>query len=61
MKSRIRLRVDLGLQLLALYILFVGLVVGSALIFERIASERVQKDVKAADLALARAVAQETG
>ncbi|MFQ5436808.1 MAG: cache domain-containing protein, partial [Anaerolineae bacterium] len=60
MKSRIRLRVDLGLQLLALYILFVGLVVGSALIFERMAAERVQTDVKAADLALARAVAQET-
>ncbi len=57
---RFSLQVDLGLQLLALYILFVGLVVAAALFFSRLAGDRVQADVKAADLALARAVAQES-
>lgn len=51
---------DLGLQLLALYLLFVGPVVIAYLVFDRVASERIQADVKAADLALARAIAQET-
>ena len=57
---KISLRRDLGLQLLALYLLFVGPVVLATLIFDRIASERIEADVKAADLALARAIAQET-
>ncbi len=54
------IRRDLGLQLLALYLLFVGPVVIAYLVFDRIASERIESDVKAADLALARAIAQET-
>jgi len=54
------IRRDLGLQLLALYLLFVGPVVLASLVFDRIASQRLESDVKAADLALARAIAQET-
>ena len=56
----LRLRRDLGLQVLALYLIFVGLVVASTLLFENFASRRLQADVQAADLALARAIAQET-
>ena len=51
---------DLGLQLLALYLLFVTLVVVTALVFENLAAARLEADVRAADLALARAIAQET-
>lgn len=54
------LRRDLGLQLLSLYLLFVGLVIVATLVFENFASQRLEADVKAADLALARAIAQET-
>lgn len=57
---KISIQRDLGLQLLALYLLFVGPVVIASLIFDRMASERIESDVKAADLALARAIAQET-
>lgn len=57
---RISIRGDLGLQLLALYLLFVGPVVLAALTFDRIASQRLETDIKASDLALARAIAQET-
>lgn len=53
-------RRDLGFQLLALYLLFVTPVVLAALIFDRFAAEQLEADVKAADLALARAIAQET-
>lgn len=56
----LRLRRDLGLQLLTLYLLFVGLVIIATLVFENFASQRLEADVKAADLALARAIAQET-
>lgn len=55
-----RFRQDLTFQLLMLYAVFVGLVIGAMLIFSRIAAQRLQTDVKAADLALARAIAQET-
>lgn len=57
---KLSLQRDLGLQLLALYLLFVGPVVVAALIFDHVASQRIESDVKAADLALARAIAQET-
>jgi signal transduction histidine kinase/HAMP domain-containing protein len=57
---RIPFRGDLGLQLLALYLLFVLPVAGAALVFDRIASQRLQQDVQAADLGLARAIALET-
>ena len=54
------LRRDLGLLLLALSLFFVGLVVAGTFLFARLASPRIQADVQAADLALARAIAQET-
>jgi len=57
---RLSIRHDLGLQLLTLYILFVGPVVLAALLFDQLASRRLEADIKAADLALARAIAQET-
>ena len=53
-------RRDLGLQLLALYLLFVGPVIVAALIFDSLAGARLQRDVQAADLALARSIALET-
>jgi signal transduction histidine kinase len=53
-------RRDLGLQLLALYLLFVGPVITAALLFDALAGARLQRDVKAADLALARSIALET-
>ena len=53
-------RRDLGLQLLALYLLFVGPVIIAALIFDSLAGARLQRDVQAADLALARSIALET-
>jgi hypothetical protein len=51
---------DLGLQLLALYLLFVGPVIAAALIFDGLAGARLEHDVRAADLALARSIALET-
>jgi PAS domain S-box-containing protein len=51
---------DLGLRLLAFYLAFVGIVVAAAFAFEGLAGRRIENDVRAADLALARAVAQET-
>lgn len=54
------LRRDLGLQLLVLNLLFIALVVAGTLLFENFASQRLEADVKAADQALARAIAQET-
>ena len=60
MFSRISLRRDLGVQLLAIYLLFVAPVVLGALTFDHFAAQRLDADVKAADLALAQAIAQET-
>lgn len=54
------LQIDLGVKLLTLYLLFVGPVVISALAFDWLASGRLKADVKAADVALASAVALET-
>lgn len=59
-KRSLSLRHDLGLQLLAAYLLFVGLVAIAAYTFQALASERQARDIRAADLALARAIAQET-
>lgn len=54
-------RRDLGLQLLAFYLLFVSLVALAAFLFQRLESQRLEDDLKAADLALARAIAFESG
>jgi len=53
-------RRDLGLQLLAFYLLFVSLVALAAFFFQRLESQRLENDLKAADLALARAIAFES-
>ncbi|NWG75745.1 MAG: cache domain-containing protein, partial [Rubrivivax sp.] len=53
-------RRDLGVQLLALYLLFVLPVAAAALIFDRAAGAQLERDVQAADLALGRSVALET-
>ncbi|MCO6451683.1 MAG: GAF domain-containing protein [Caldilineales bacterium] len=54
------LRNDLGLQVLALYLLFIGPVLLGALIFDNLTRANLQEDAQAADLALARAIALET-
>jgi len=54
------LRQDFRLRLLALYLLFVGPVIGGALIFGLLADARLERDVQTADLALARSIASET-
>jgi len=53
-------RHDLGIRILVLYIAFVLPVIGMALYFERVATERLRADVENADLSLARAIAEET-
>lgn len=58
--DRLSLRRDLNVQLLAVYLLFVGPVIGAALIFGRVTGARLEQDIKAADLALARSIALET-
>lgn len=60
MSRRLPFQRDLGLQLLALYLLFVGPVVLAAWLFDFLAGARLQADVRAADLALARSIALET-
>ena len=48
------------MQLLALYLVFLAPVVVASLVFDRLASQRIESDAKAADLAVAHAIAQET-
>ncbi len=54
------LRRDLGLQLLALYVLFIGPVLVGALIFDRVMQRNLEAEARAADVALAQAIALET-
>jgi signal transduction histidine kinase len=56
---RIR-RQNLGLHLLALYLLFVVPILGAAIYFDVRAGQRLRDDVTAADLSLAQAIALET-
>ena len=58
--KRFSVQRDLGVQLMVLYIVFVGLVVGTTFVFASRTRERLERDIKAADLALARSIAQET-
>ncbi len=60
MKPRFSLRHDLGLQLLALYILFIGPVLVGALVFDVATRRNLERDIQASDLSLARAMALET-
>lgn len=54
------MRNDLGVQLLALYSLFIVPIVIGALFFDRVAGDQLRQEIMAADLALSRAIAQET-
>ncbi|RME08689.1 MAG: GAF domain-containing protein [Anaerolineae bacterium] len=60
MKRKRTLRQDLGLKLMALYILFVGPVVVGILYIANTTQASLESNVRAADLALARSIAQET-
>ena len=51
---------DLGLQLLTLYLLIIIPSLAILLVFDYVAGERIQADVRANDLSLARAIALET-
>ncbi len=53
-------RQNLGLHLLALYLLFVVPILGAAIFFDVSAGQRLRDDVAAADLSLAQAIALET-
>jgi len=55
-----KVRNDLGVQLLALYSLFVVPIVIGALFFDQVAGERLRQETMGSDLALAQAIAQET-
>ena len=44
------IRRDLGLQLLAMYLMFIGPVILAAWVFDRLIAQRLEADVKAADL-----------
>ncbi len=59
-RPRLPLYHDLGLQLLVYYALVLLPVLLAALGFDRYLGERLQADARASDLALARAIAQET-
>ena len=50
---------QLAIQLLVLYGIFVGLIVVLTLLFAQSTRERLEGDIKAADLALARSIAQD--
>jgi len=55
-----RFRRDLGLQLFALYLLLIIPFLATLWFFDSVVGERIQNDVAANDLSLARAIAQET-
>ncbi|MGW8249693.1 MAG: cache domain-containing protein, partial [Anaerolineales bacterium] len=57
---KISFRRDLGLRLLTYYLLFVAPVIIASIAFDQVATRRLDADVREADLALARAIAQET-
>ena len=60
MQSWLRFHRDLGLQLLALYLLLIIPFLVTLWVFDSLIGERIQNDVAANDLSLARAIAQET-
>ena len=60
MRRWFRFHRDLGLQLLALYLLLIVPFLATLWFFDAAIGERIQNDVAANDLSLARAIAQET-
>ncbi|MCX6065885.1 MAG: ATP-binding protein [Chloroflexi bacterium] len=59
--SLLHLRRDLGIQLLALYLLLVIPALTAILSFDFITGRQIQAEVRASDLSLTRAIAKETG
>jgi hypothetical protein len=55
------LRHDLGVQVLALYLLLVIPVLTATLIFDRVAGQNIQAEVRTSDISLARAIAHAKG
>ena len=60
MRRLLRFHRDLGLQLLALYLLLIIPFLVTLWVFDSLIGERIREDVAANDLSLARAIAQET-
>jgi len=60
MKRWLTIHRDLGLQLLALYLLLIVPFLITLLVFDQLVGLRIRADVEANDLSLARAIAQET-
>ncbi len=58
--KKLPFRQDLGLRLMALYFLFVGLVAVAGLLIANNTQHQLEENIRAADLALARSIAQET-
>ena len=56
----ISIKRDLGVQLLALYTLFILPIVVFALIFDNIAGKQLKEEIRSTDLAFAQAIAKET-
>jgi PAS domain S-box-containing protein len=59
MRRWFAIRRDLGLQLLALYLLLIIPFLITLLVFDRLIGLRIREDVQASDLALARSISQE--
>src|SRR5690242_2123770 len=60
MRRRFSFYNDLGLQLLALYLLLIVPFSLTLLIFDGLVGQRIREDVQTSDLSLAQAIAQET-
>ena len=58
--ERLTIRRDLGVQLLILYLFLVGPMIIALIFIYQFGNKRLEEDVKSADLALAKTIAQET-
>ena len=60
MRRWFRFRSDLGLQLLALYLLLIVPFLLALWVFDGLVGQRIREDAQASDTSLAQAIAQET-
>ena len=60
MRRRFHFRHDLGIQLLALYLMLIVPFLLMLLVFDRLIGQRIREDVQTSDLSLAQAIAHET-
>jgi PAS domain S-box-containing protein len=60
MRRRFHFRHDLGIQLLALYLMLIVPFLLMLLVFDRLVGQRIREDVQTSDLSLAQAIAHET-